>query len=162
RYAFFLEDESMKANVNVAGNNLSAGANLRINDLTLPLPSPAPSTQLQELDPAAILPTSANRTVADTVLASLGPAGSRLASRSPLGLLEEWNSNLSDYAHLSTAVSRDDDTTARGWQRMDLNTLVASATDNGSKVAIATRIANWIRDAWTGPALSSLQSYQMF
>ena len=61
RYAYFIEDESMKANVNVTGNGLAGGSNLRVNDLTLPLPTPAPTTQLQELDPAAILPTSANR-----------------------------------------------------------------------------------------------------
>jgi hypothetical protein len=45
---------------------------------------------------------------------------------------------------------------------MDLNALVASATDNASKVAVANRIANWIRDAWTGPPLPGLSNYQMF
>jgi hypothetical protein len=162
RYAYFIEDESMKANVNVTGNNLSGGSNLRVNDLTLPLPSPAPTTQLQEFDPAAILPTSANRAAADSALTGIAAAGNRLASRSSLALLDQWNVTFSDHAHLATVVSRDDDTTAKGWQRMDLNALVASATDSASKVAVANRIANWIRDAWTGPALSSLSNYQMF
>jgi hypothetical protein len=162
RYAYFIEDESMKANVNVIGNNLAGGSNLRINDLTLPLPSPAPMTQLQEVDPAAILPTSANRAAADSALTGIAAAGNRLASRSSLALLDQWNPNFSDHAHLATVVSRDDDTTAKGWQRMDLNALVASAADNASKVAVANRIANWIRDAWTGPELSGLTNYQMF
>ena len=162
RYAFFIEDESMKANVNVTGNNLSAGSNLRLNDLTLPLPSPAPTTQIQEVDPSGILATSVNRTAADTALTGIAAAGSRLASRSTLALLDQWNSNFSDYAHLATAFSRDDDTTAKGWQRMDLNALVASATDNASKILVAQRIANWIRDAWTGPTITGLAAYQMF
>ena len=162
RYAFFIEDESMKTNVNATGNNLSSGAHLRVNDLTLPLPTPAPVTQLEEVDPAAILPTSANRTAADTALTAIASAGSRLASRSTLALLDQWSSNFSDYAHLSTTMSRDDDTTALGWQRMDLNALVASTTDNATKIAVAMRIANWIRDAWTGPTLGGLSSYQMF
>ncbi len=162
RYAYFIEDESMKMNVNVTGNNLSGGSNLRINDLTLPLPSPAPATQVQEVDPAAILPTSADRTAADDALTGVAAPGNRLASRSSLALLDQWNSNFSDHAHLATVVSRDDDTTAKGWQRMDLNALVASATDNASKVVVANRIANWIRDAWTGPALPGLSNYQMF
>ena len=162
RYAFFIEDESMKTNVNVAGNNLSAGSNLRLNDLTLPLPSPLPATQIQEVDPAGILPSSANRAAADTALTGVAPAENRFASRSTLALLDQWNSTFSDYAHLVTIISRDDDTTARGWQRLDLNALVGSTTDNASKVAVATRIANWIRDAWTGPSLAGLASYQMF
>jgi hypothetical protein len=161
RYAFFVEDESMKTNVNVTGNNVG-GSNLRVNDLTLPLPNPAPSTQLQEVDPAAILATTANRTAADVSLNAVGSAGRRLASRSTLALLDQWNTNFSDYAHLGTVMSGDDDTTARGWQRMDLNSLVASTTDNASKVAVATRIADWIRDAWTGPTLSGLAPYQIF
>ncbi len=163
RYAFFMEDESMKVNVNVTGNNLFGGSNLRLNDLVLPTPSPAPATQIQEVDPAAILaPTPADRVAADVALTNLGNAGGRLATRSTLALLDKWNAHFSDYAHLATALSRDDDTTAKGWPRMDLNALVASATDNASEVAVATRIANWIRDAWTGPSLSGLQSYQMF
>lgn len=161
RYAFFVEDESMKVNANVTGNNIG-GSNMRVNDLALPTPSPVPTTQIQEVDPAAILATTANRTTADTALTNVAASGSRLASRSTLALLDQWNSNFSDYAHLVTTVSDDDDTTAKGWQRMDLNALVASATDNASKVAVATRIANWIRDAWTGPSLAGLQSYQMF
>jgi hypothetical protein len=162
RYAYFIEDESMKANVNVTGNGLAGGLNLRINDLTLPLPTPAPTTQLQELDPAAILPTSANRAAADSALIGITTSGNRLASRSSLALLDQWTSSFSDYAHLVTVASRDDDTTAKGWQRMDLNALVASATDNASKMAVANRIANWIRDAWTGPPLPGLSNYQMF
>ncbi|CAN5527883.1 hypothetical protein BH20VER3_BH20VER3_00350 [soil metagenome] len=162
RYAFFMEDESMKTNVNVTGNNLSGGSNLRINDLALPLPTPAPATQLEEVDPAAVLPVAANRSSADTALTGVAAAGSRLATRSSLALLNEWNSNFSDYAHLVTAMSKDDQTTAKGWRRLDLNALVAAATDNTAKVAVANRIADWIRDAWTGPDLGTLANYQMF
>ena len=163
RYAFFMEDESMKVNVNVTGNNLSAGANLRVNDMTRPAPTPAPATQIQELDPAAILaPPPADRIAADTALTNTGSTGSRVASRSTIALLDKWNTNFSDYAHLATAISRDDDTTGKGWQRMDLNALVASAATNTDKIAIAQRIANWIRDAWTGPTITGLADYQMF
>jgi len=161
RYAYFIEDESMKVNVNATGNGLAGGSNLRVNDLTLPLPTPAPTTQLQELDPAAILPSSANREAADSALIGIA-TGNRLASGSSLALLDQWNSGFSDYAHLVTVASRDDDTSSKGWQRMNLNALVASATDNTSKVAVANRIANWIRDAWTGPPLPGLSNYQMF
>ncbi|MGH8092632.1 MAG: hypothetical protein ACREIF_04080 [Chthoniobacterales bacterium] len=164
RYAFFIEDESMKTNVNVAGNNLAPGSNLRVNDLTLPLPSPTPATQLQEVDPAAVLPPppTIDRAVADSALTSIGAAGTRLASRSTLALLEQWQTNFSDYSHLVTSASQDDNTTARGWQRLDLNTLVAAAVDNTAKAALAHRLSNWIRDAWTGPALSGLEESQVF
>ncbi len=163
RYAFLMEDESMKVNANVSGNNLSSGSHLRINDLTLPTPAPAPASQIQELDPAAVLPSvPADRIAADAALTGIGNPGNRIATRSTLALLDKWNINFSDYAHLTTAFSRDDDTTAKSWQRMDLNALVASTTDNASKVAAATRIANWIRDAWTGPPLAGLASYQMY
>ncbi|MGI8889934.1 MAG: hypothetical protein ACR2G0_04020 [Chthoniobacterales bacterium] len=162
RYAFFMEDESMKTNVNVTGNNLASGFNLRINDLTLPLPAPAPATQLEEVDPAAVLPLADNRNAADAALTGVTAAGSRLPSRSSLALLNEWSSNFSDYAHLITALSKDDQTTAKGWQRMDLNAVVAAATTNADKIAVAQRVADWIRDAWTGPAISGLKSYQMF
>ena len=166
RYAFFVEDESMKVNVDVSGNNIG-GSHMRVNDLASPTPSPTPATQIQELDPAAILIPTANRALADTTLTSLGATtGGRLSSRNTLALLNEWGSvtnSFPDYAHLITTLSRDDNTTAKGWQRLDLNALVASATDNASKAALATRIANWIRDAWTGPtAIASLQDYQMY
>jgi hypothetical protein len=158
RYAFFMEDESMKVNVNYAGNNLGAsGSNLRVNDLA-PLPASTPASQIQEIDPSGILPTSSNRATADTNLMNLGAAGTRLLSPLTLGFLGNWNSSFPDYAHLATVFSRDDDSTARGWQRLNINSVVAS-TD---KVSAATRIANWIRDAWTGPTLTSLQTYQLF
>ena len=168
RYAYFIEDESMKVNVDQAGNNQAnpsptANPNLRVNDLVLPVPANAPSTQLQETNPSAILAVSdADRAAAIDNLAKISAAGSRMASCSTVALLDKWNTNFSDIAHLVTAVSCDDDTTAKGWQRMDLNALVGSATDNTSKIAIAQRIADWIRDAWTGPALGTLQDYQMF
>ncbi len=163
RYAFFMEDESMKTNVNVTGNNLgTGGANLRVNDLTLPLPASPPATQIQEVDPAAVLPIAADRAAADTALMTTGTAGNRLATRSSVALLDQWSNNFSDYAHLITTLARDDDTTAKGWQRMDLNALVASAADNTAKIAVAQRIANWIRDAWTGPTITTLADYQMF
>lgn len=174
RYAFFIEDESMKTNVNVAGNNYgsSSSPNLRINDLVpppvspTPTPTPSPASQIQEVDPSGVLAPSPaptpDRAAAITALINTGAPGARLGSRSTLALLDQWKATFSDYAHLVTVSSKDDDTTARGWQRMDLNALVASATDNASKVLVATRIANWIRDAWTGTALAGLASYQMF
>ena len=113
----------MKTNINVAGNNLSAGSNLRLNDLTLPLPSPLPAAQIQEVDPAGVLPSSADRTAADTALTGVAPAGNRLASRSTLALLTSGTRTFRIYAHLVTILSRDDDTTARGWQRLDLTRL---------------------------------------
>lgn len=169
RYAFFLEDESMKVNINATGNNLSGGATLRVNDMASPAPSPVPATQIEEIDPTAVLapaPTP-DRAAAMNALTGLGAAGSRLATKSSLALLGPWTTEpaptpYSTYAHLITARSKDDDTTAKGWQRMDLNALVASTTDNTSKIAIAQRIADWIRDAWTGPPLAGLQDYQMF
>lgn len=178
RYAFYIEDESMKVNVNVAGNNLgAAGSNLRINDLspppTLPTPAPTPSpkSQIQETDPASILPTppAANRTTADTTLTGLGNPGIRLSSRSTLGLLNEWSNTFPSYAHLATVFSQTDLATARGWKRLDLNGLVARAADNTAKAAGAHRISDWIRDAWTGPKpIANLQhdaddrNYQLY
>jgi hypothetical protein len=165
RYAFYIEDESMKLNVNVAGNNVG-GANTRINDLAVPSTSPAPSTQIEEIDPGAVLPMvspTPNRTLADTTLTGLGNSGGRLSSRSTLGLLTEWSNTFPDYTHMVTVLSRDDNTTARGWQRLDLNALVAGATSNADKSTVANRIANWIRDAWTGPiAITTLTATQMF
>lgn len=167
RYAFFIEDESMKVNVNSGGNNLGSGSsNMRVNDLTTPLPASTPASQIQEIDPSAILPSAASRTTADTSLMNLGNAGSRLSTPLTLGLINEWNKSSNgfpDYSRLATVLSEDDNTTARGWQRLDLNALVASASGNTAKVAVATRIANWIHDAWTGlTAMTSLQDYQMF
>src|SRR5207302_7458096 len=49
-----------------------------------------------------------------------------------------------------TILSKDDDTTARGWQRMNLNSVVTS----NNPQAAATKIGNWIRDAWTSPTTS--------
>jgi hypothetical protein len=156
RYAFFIEDESMKVNVNTAGNVLGAGqANLRVNDLAIPAPAPTPATQAQEIDPAGALPTGASRANATKALANVGPAGSRIPSQKTVGVLNDWNDNgvtkLSDYAHTITSNSRDDVTTARGWQRMDLNKVVADAGGgNSAKVTAAQKIADWIADAWTG------------
>ena len=162
RYAFFIEDESMKVNGNYAGNNVG-GSNMRVNDLSTPLPASTPASQIQEIDPSAILPTSASRAAADTSLTNLGNAGSRLSSRLTLGLLTNWNSSFPDYAHLATVFSEDDNTTARGWQRLDLNALTSGISDNAAKVAAATKLANWIRDAWTGStSIANLQDYQMF
>ena len=160
RYAFFIEDESMKVNVNYVGNNVG-GSNMRVNDLSSPLPASTPASQIQEIDPSAILPT-ANRASANMALMSLGAAGSRISSRSTLGLLTQWSTTFPDYAQLATVLSKDDNTTARGWQRLDLNALASGVSGNASKVGVATRIANWIRDAWTGPTrIATLQDYQM-
>ena len=162
RYAFFIEDESMKVNVNVSGNNLGAnGANLRLNDLDA-TPSPTPTGQIQEIDPAALLSTNVNRAVADRALTGVGAVGTRLASHSTLALLDQWNTSFSDYAHLTTVVSQDDNTTAKGWQRLNLNALVAAASGNAAKAALARKLSNWIRDAWTGPALNTLTDSQLF
>ena len=163
RYAFFIEDESMKVNVNVTGNNVG-GSNMRVNDLASPTPSPTPPSQIEEVDPSAILPLSADRAFADQKLTATGSSGQRLSTSPTLALLDEWKlNNFQNYAHLVTVLSKDDNTTARGWRRLDLNALVASATDDAAKTAVARRIANWIRDAWTGPsAIASLQDYQMY
>lgn len=164
RYAFFIEDESMKVNVNYAGNNVG-GSNMRVNDLSTPLPASTPASQIQEIDPSAILPAAANRLTANTNLNNVGNAGSRLSTRLTLGLLGEWSSVANafpNYAHLATALSEDDNTTARGWQRLDLNALTAGIAGNVAKKAAATKIANWIRDAWTGStSIANLQDYQM-
>jgi len=165
RYAFFIEDESMKINVNFAGN----ASGTRNNDLTLPGPSSV-TDQIQEMDPGAILPMvtpTPNRILADTTLAALGSTGGRLSSRSTLGLLTEWKNTFPDYVHMVTTLSKDDNTTARGWQRLDVNALAQGLTTNTAKVAAATRIANWIRDAWTGPGaaptpIATLSPAQMF
>lgn len=166
RYAFFIEDESMKVNVNYVGNNVG-GSNMRVNDLASPTPTSTPANQIQEVDPSAILsPTTANRATAGTTLTALGSPGNRLASRSSLGLLTEWgnpSNAFPDYAHLATVFSEDDNTTARGWQRLDLNALTAGVSGNAAKAAAATKVANWIRDAWTGATtIANLQDYQMF
>lgn len=163
RYAFYMEDESMKVNVNVAGNASSS----RTNDLTV---GATATNQIQEIDPGSILPLGSpapNRLTANSNLAALGASGGRLFSRSTLGLVNEWSSTFPDYAHLTTVLSKDDNTTAKGWQRLDLNALVASASTNTDRVNIANRIANWIRDAWTGPGagptpITSLSATQMF
>jgi hypothetical protein len=169
RYGFFIEDESMKVNVNVIGNNVG-GSNMRVNDLSSPVPTATPASQIQEMDPSAILPTTANRAQADTTLVGLGSPGSRLLTRFSLGLLNEWNSTANafpNYSHIATVQSRDDDTTARGWQRMNLNALAANLTTPARKKPVATRIANWIREAWTGPGPgptpnATLQTSQLF
>lgn len=165
RYAFYIEDESMKLNVNVTGN--ASGS--RTNDLTLATPSPIPD-QIQEVDPSAILPMATptpNRVLADTTLASIGAVGGRLSTRSTLGLLTEWKNQFPSYAHMTTVLSKDDNTTARGWQRLDLNAIAMGLTTNSAKLSAATTIANWIRDAWTGPGpgptpIATLSSTQVF
>lgn len=170
RYAFFIEDESMKLNVDTTGNDLGS-PHLRINDLT-PVPASTPASQIQEVDPTALLP-AADRANANSALTSLGAPGSRLPSKATTALLNAWNTNAPEsYSHLITTLSRDDNTTARGWKRLDLNKLVSDAEASGTNAAkaqAATRIADWIQDAWTGPtAVADLQqdadgrSYQLF
>ena len=68
RYAYFIEDESMKANVNVTGNGLAGGSNLRVNDLTLPLPTPAPPPSCKSLIRPPFCRSSADREAADSAL----------------------------------------------------------------------------------------------
>lgn len=159
RYAFYMEDESMKVNVNYAGNATST----RTNDLTTATPTPA--NQIQETDPGAVLPLGSpapDRLTANSVLSALGTAGARLPTRSTLGLITAWKDMFPDYVHMTTVLSKDDNTTARGWQRLDLNALASGLTSPAAKKPIATRIANWIRDAWTGPPLATLSATQIF
>lgn len=162
RYAFFIEDESMKVNVNATGNNLGT-PNLRINDLKA-VPASTPASQIQEIDPTSVLP-AADRSAGNAALLALGSPQSRLASKSTIALLDKWSST-EKYAHLLTSVSQDDNTTAKGWKRMDLNKVVADAEAVGTasaKVDAATKVANWIRDAWTGRTpLANLQYLQLF
>ncbi|MBA3571176.1 MAG: hypothetical protein H0W34_04195 [Pyrinomonadaceae bacterium] len=162
RYAFFMEDESMKININSTGNN-NGGVNVRGNDLSLPPTPGTPTTQIEEIDPAAVLPPTANRAAADSLLvAQSTPPAKRLATASTIALLDQWNATYPDYAHLVTALSKDDNTTAKGWQRLNLNQLVTAAADNAAKVTLARKLSDWIRDAWTGPALNTLQESQLF
>jgi hypothetical protein len=165
RYAFFIEDESMKVNVNATGNAYGS-PNLRIDDLAA-LPNPTPSSQIQEIDPTAILPTNANRSTASSALVGLGSPGARLPTKGTTALLNVWDANTPDlYAHLLTVLSKDDNTTAKGWQRLNLNKIVSDAETAGTpqaKANAANTIANWIRDAWTGPtAIAGLQDYQLY
>ena len=173
RYAFFVEDESMKTNVNTAGNNLGSGSiNLRVNDLAIPAPASTPTTQAQEIDPAGSLPVAAARANATKALVGVGTAGNRLSTKNTVGVLTDWDNGttkLSDYAHTLTANSNDDVTTARGWQRMDLNKVVADAPTSADKATAAKKIADWIKDCWTGPvALASFaqdgrgRNYQVY
>lgn len=175
RYAFFLEDESMKVNVNVAGNRLGSATypNLRFNDSLLPTPNTRAPSQIQEIDPSALLPNvAATRATGLDSLLALADPGKRLESKGSLALVtgttgtSPWkdNTNLQNYAPFTTVYSKDDLTTARGWRRMNLNDVVAQAgATNAGKVAAAHQIADWIRDAWTGPApLAGLQQYQVY
>lgn len=151
RYAFFIEDESMKVNVDVSGN-AQGSPHLRLNDLTT-APASTPASQVQEIDPTAVLPTDADRASASSALTGLGGAGARLPTKATTALLTEWNAPYPDIAHLVTVVSKDDDTTARGWSRMDLNKLVKDAEDKGTNAAkadAAKAIAAWIETAWSG------------
>ena len=171
RYAFFIEDESMKVNVDAAGNS-SGSPHLRVNDLT-PVPASTPASQIQEIDPTALLPATANRPAASSALTALGSPGTRLPTKATTALLDEWKTHSPEAnAHLMTVRSKDNNTTAKGWQRLDLNAIVAAAESTGTnaaKVAAAQKIADWIRDAWTGPtAIADLQqdadgrNYQLF
>ncbi len=149
RYAFFIEDESMKVNVNVSGNNLGGptNPNYRANDMASPAPVAPPPSQIQEVDPAASLSSSADRNRADNLLAGAGASGTRMTSLPSVALLDEWKTQFPDIAHLLTVYSKDSDTTARGWKRMNLTDVVA----NNPPVTAAQKISDWIRDAWTGP-----------
>ncbi|CAN5536541.1 hypothetical protein BH18VER1_BH18VER1_17080 [soil metagenome] len=182
RYAFFIEDESMKVNINTAGNKdgSPSAPHLRVNDLLSLTPTPAatptPSPQLREIDPSGVLASSADRSAAIDALIparSAAPAGSTypLASKATVALLDEWKASYPDYAHLVTAFSKDDNTTARGWLRLDVNKLVADVQGaaNPVKVGAASTISNWITSAWTGPqAIGTLgtdaegRRYQLF
>lgn len=175
RYAFFIEDESMKVNVGVTGNNLGSGSsNLRLNDMS-PTPTATPASQIQEVNPSAVLATAPaptpDRAAAMAALAALGAPGTRLATKSSLALLTQWASSppptpFANYAHIVTTNSKDDDTTARGWKRLDLNKIITDAqviNTPAAKKDAATKLADWMRDAWTGlTPIASLLDYQMF
>ncbi len=145
----------MKINVDVSGNTSSTTAdkNLRINDVPAvpptPTPSPALTSQIQEVNPAAALP-SPNRAAA--LNAYIPAPRTVIPSKSTMALLDQWKTTFPEYAHILTIVSKDDDTTARGWEKLDINKLVADAgASNDAKKSLAKRISDWIRDAWTGP-----------
>ncbi len=159
RYAFYVEDESMKVNLNQSGNSAAV---MRPDDSGT---ATITSTQVQELDPAAVLPTSASRNSADSALTAAGATGSRFGSKGSAAVLgnTDWTTNIADVTPMTTVTSRDDLTTAKGWKRLDLNTLVGAAGDNTAKITLAKRLSDWIRDAWTGPVtLANLQSFQIF
>ena len=169
RYAFYIEDESMKVNINTVGNTQGgSSSHLRLNDMPVPptpTPTATPMSQLQELDPSALLnPGNASeRGKAISALDQLGKPGERLASKSSVALLTEWKANYPEYAHAVTTLSKDDNTTARGWVRMDLNKVVTDAEKTGTnaaKVEAAKKIANWIKDSWTGPQSITKLSYE--
>ena len=161
RYAFFIEDESMKVNINASGNNLAGGSspNKRINDLVLPIPLPTPTSQVQEVNPSAALPGTADQGAAiNTLLAArppvAPPAISALPSKGTVALLDQWKATYPEYAHVITASSKDDNTTARGWLRMNVNQIVKDAETAGTATAkadAAKKISDWIKTAWTGP-----------
>jgi hypothetical protein len=159
RYAFYIEDESMKMNLNVTGN---ASPTPRPGDLTS---GSFPSPQVQEIDPSGIIPATSSRSGGYSKLIGVGAAGARLSSKATVSLLDTstWQNSFPSYFHMATVSSRNDVTTAKGWQRLDLNALVSGTSSNTAKIAIAQRIANWMRDAWTGPTpIGNLQSFQMF
>jgi hypothetical protein len=167
RYAFVAVDESMRVNLNAVGNtNGPAGAHLRYNDLTNAA-APTPD-RISEIDPAPVVSTSTNNFAAITAnLTALGAAGDRLPTVGTAGLLTNWG-QFHEYAAMVTTMSESDNTTARGWTRMNLNQVVAQAEiaaaagNTTAKRAAAERISNWIRDAWTGPPLASLQQHQLY
>jgi len=114
--------------------------------------SPTPSSQVVEVDPSALLPATANRANAISKLIPPAPASrEQLNTKATLALIDEWKISFPDYAHLITVLSQDDNTTAKGWRRLDINKVVATATGTAAKVNAANKLGNWIRDAWTGP-----------
>lgn len=167
RYAFAAVDESMRVNLNAVGNtNGAGGTHLRYNDLTNAA-APTPN-RISEIDPAPVVSTNTgNYAALRAALAAAGPAGERLPSVGTAGLLAQW-SQFHDYAPMVTTLSESDNTTARGWTRMNLNAVVAEAAaaeaggNTTAKRAAAERISNWIRDAWTGEPLASLQQHQLY
>lgn len=155
RYAWFIEDESMKLNVNTAGTD-SRPSDL-LND---PLPR-----AVSGIDPGSVLPDPGARDDGRQQVLGAGDINTRTLTRGSVPLFgSAWNQpgpaqGPAAWANFITTVSASDDTTGRGWPRMNLNQVVASHPPEEA----AHLIADWIRDAWTGPGgLGSLQDHQLF
>ena len=155
RYAWFIEDESMKLNVN------TTGVDERPSDL---LADPLPNA-VRGIDPGSALPAPGNRDDARQQAIAAGDHHHRALTPGSVPLFgEAWNQSgpvngPAAWMNFITTVSATDDTTGRGWPRMNLNQVVTS----NPPADAARLIADWIRDAWTGPTgIDSLQDHQLF
>lgn len=155
RYAWFAEDESMKLNINTAGSET------RPSDIISDPVRPA----ARQIDPGSVLSNPALRDQARQQAIAAGDPGQRAVSPGTVPLFgTAWNQNNpltgpASWINFITTLSASDNTTARGWERLDLNEVVAS---NSSEDA-ARMIADWIRDAWSGPVgIDALADHQLY